>query len=123
MQIVAIRALHKAFVHTVVERFGKLRFGRGVTLVAKLGLTPREQPMLFLRVVRRMAVQAADIIAGMRRSVEVHLPFAVCVTSQTAGAGLLPGGFLEANDLADVASARHMFAPWTVTGFATMSAL
>jgi hypothetical protein len=123
VEIVTVRALQEAFVHTVVERFGELRFGRGVALVAELRLGLRKEAMLFLRVMRRMAVQAADVIVGMRRAIEVHLTFAVRMTSQTACTGLLPGEFLEADDLANVATARHVLAPRPVTGFTALPAL
>jgi hypothetical protein len=42
MKIVAIRALHKAFIHPVVVRLGEVRLGRRVTAVTELRLGVRQ---------------------------------------------------------------------------------
>jgi len=115
MEIVAICALHKTLIHPMVEGFGKLRLRGCMTLVAELRLAPREQAMLFLGVMWRVAVETANIVTGVRRPVEVHLPFVVSVTRQAAGSGLLPREIFKANDLADVPSSGNVFTSGSVT--------
>ena len=63
--IVAVVALHQAFVDPVVKGFGKISFGCGMAPVAQLGLALDQQMLLFLGVMRRMAVKTANITAGV----------------------------------------------------------
>ena|SRR5215468_4519524 len=123
VQIVAVRTLHEPFVYAMVEGLGELCPGRGVAVVAQLRLAPGKQAMLFLRMMRRVTVEAADIIAGMRRAVEVRLPLAVSMTAQATGTRQLTREFLEANDLAEFARPSHMFTTRPVTGFAPVATL
>src|SRR6266849_532904 len=56
VRIVAIGALHEPFVHTVLERHGKLRPYRGVTLVTKFALIARQQKLGDGRLVNGVAI-------------------------------------------------------------------
>ena len=65
MNVVAIAALEQALRNPVVIRFGKVGFGRGVASIAELRLFFDQQLLSFLGVMRGVAVQATDVIAGM----------------------------------------------------------
>ena len=66
MHVMAVTALDKAFVHSMVVRLGEVRLRGSVTAIAELGLRRYKQMLGFLCVVWRMTIQAADIAAGMR---------------------------------------------------------
>lgn len=68
-----------------------------------------------------MAVETADIIARMGRAAEVCLLAGISVTAQAAPASLLPRQLLEADDLGKVSPTRHMFSPWSMTRFASVT--
>lgn len=65
MNVVAIAASDEALVDAVMIGFGEVGLGRGVTSVTQIGLRARKQVFGFLRVVRGVAVEAANIAAGM----------------------------------------------------------
>ena len=73
MRVVAVVALHQTLVDPVVIGFGKICFGRGMASVAQLRLLLNQQMLLFLGVMRRVAIQAADIAAGVSGFREVRL--------------------------------------------------
>jgi len=117
---VAVIALHQTLIDAVVERFGKIRFGRGVAAVAQLRLVLDEEVLLFLGVMRRVAIQAADLAAGMGGLRKMGLLVPLTVTSQATSARLLPGVILEYENLGFVAPAGDMFRAWTVAAFAAL---
>lgn len=65
VNVVAVAAMNQSFVHAMVIRPGKLSSGCGVACIALRGLFLNEQVLGFFRVVRRMAVKATDVIAGV----------------------------------------------------------
>ena len=67
MRVVTIAALDETFINPVVIRLRKVGFGGRMTPVAEIGLRSHQQRLGFPRVVRGVAIQAADIVVGMRR--------------------------------------------------------
>lgn len=62
VNIVAVAAMDEAFIHAVVISLGEICFGRGMTSIAETGLCPDQQVFRPLRVVWRMAIDAAYVI-------------------------------------------------------------
>ena len=65
MNVVAVAALEQALRNPVVIRSREVGFGRGVASIAELRLFLDQQLLRFLGVMRGMAVEATDVIAGM----------------------------------------------------------
>ena len=65
VDVMTIRALHEAFVDSMVVRLAEVSLCGCVTAIAELGLRGGQQVFHFLRVVWGVAVQAADITAAM----------------------------------------------------------
>ena len=120
MGIVAVVALHQALVYAVMVGLGKIRFGRSVAAIAQVRLALRQQTLFFLRVVRRVAIEAADLAAGVRGLRKMRLLVTIPVAGEAAGASLLPRMFFEHIDLRLIAAARYVIGPWAVTAFAAL---
>ena len=90
VQIVAIRTLDQPFVDSVMKRLREIGFGCRVASIAKLRLSLHQEPLRFVGVMRRVAVQTADIAARMPRTAEMGLAVAISVATQAAPTGLLP---------------------------------
>ena len=65
VNVVAVAAMNQSFVYAMVIRPGKLSFGRGMARIALHRFLLNQQVLWLFRVVRRMAVKATDIIAGV----------------------------------------------------------
>jgi hypothetical protein len=68
MGIVAVIALHQAFIDPVVKGLRKICLGLGMASIAQLRLVLDQQVQLIftvLGVVRRMAVETADLATGV----------------------------------------------------------
>ena len=65
VHVVAVTALDKTFVDSMVVRLGEVSLRRGVTPIAELWLRHCQQVLWFLRVVRRVTIQAAHVAAGV----------------------------------------------------------
>ena len=124
VRIMAVIALHQALIHAVVKRFGKIRFGRGMTAVAQLGLGLDEQVLFFFGVMGRVAVDTADVAAGVARFRKMRLPMAFAMATQAARTGLLsrlpretenpgfvaaPGNVIRAGAMAALAALARRF--------------
>ena len=121
MHVVAITALDETLVHPVVIRLGKIRFRRSVTPIAETRLASNEQVLRFLGIVRRVAVQAANVTARVRGCGEVPL-FALAAMAGLATRGrILRRHILEADNFGDIAAALHVGGSGAVTGFAPVS--
>ena len=90
MHVVTVAALEETFVDSMVIWLGKVRLGGHMASIAEFGLCRNEKVLRLFGVVRRVAVQAANIVARMRRCGEVALLVLFAVTTQAAGAGVLP---------------------------------
>ena len=66
---------------------GKLGAGRGMAAVAKFGLRLDQQLALFLGVMRTVAIEAADVVAGVGGRAKVLLLAGLAVALETALAG------------------------------------
>jgi hypothetical protein len=99
VRIVAIAALHQAFVHAMMERLGKRRFHFAVAVVAKLRLRILHQVRNVFGMVRRMAIHAAHIVLQMLRPQEVAVIFSHRMAGQAALAGFLRGYIFENENL------------------------
>jgi hypothetical protein len=67
-----------------------------------------------------VAIEAADVAAGVGRFGKMGLLVSFTVAGQTTGAGLLPGVVFEDEYLGFVAAAFHMFGSRTVASFAAL---
>jgi hypothetical protein len=91
-----------------------------VAAVAESRLRLNQQVFRFLGVMRGVAVQTTDIIAGVRRTGKMSLFVLFAVATEATSAGFLLRQVLEADDLGDVATTLYMFRSGTVTGFAAV---
>jgi hypothetical protein len=108
MRIVAVIALHQAFVDAVMIGLGKVRLGSGMASVAQLRLILDQQVLFFLRMMRRVAIKAANIAVGVRGFRKMRLRMILTMAGQTPSACLLSRTTFEHENLGLVASARHV---------------
>ncbi len=120
MRAVAVTALNQAFVDTVMEGPRKLRAHVHVTRVTEFRRLRLHQELAFLRVVRRVAVNAGDAVGQVHRAVIVPMLFGVLMAPQAARAGLLRGSVFEGEDLGLVTPAVDMLFTRAVTSLAAM---
>ena len=120
VHVVAVVALHQPFVYAVMVGLGEIGLGCHVAAVAEIGLGSNQQVLRLLRLVRGVAVDAAHIVACMRRTGEVPLLAALTVARQATRAAILPGKILKADDLGFVPPAFNMLRAGAMTGFATV---
>ena len=65
VHVVAVTALNKAFVDSMVVGLGKISLCGCMAAVAEIRLRYRKQVLRFLRVMRGVTIQAADIATGV----------------------------------------------------------
>jgi hypothetical protein len=85
--------------------------------VAENRLRLNQQVFRFLGVMRRVAVETTDVVAGVCRTREVPLFVLFAMATQATSAGFLRRKLLEADNLGDVATTLYMFRSGTMTGF------
>ena len=108
MYVVAIVALHHAFVDAMPEGTIKFRACFGVALVTESWLCgPQQAPFLF-RGVDRVAGSAADAVGEVDGTGKVILIVTRLVALQALLAGLLGCQVLEVDDFGFVASTLNM---------------
>lgn len=73
MRVMAVSTLHEAFINAMVEGHGELRLLLQMTRVAKLGLRLNQQRLLCLRMMRRVAGNAAHIGLAVQGIGGVHV--------------------------------------------------
>jgi hypothetical protein len=120
VDIVAVTALHQTFIHTMVIGLCEISFGRGVAPIAEIRLGLHEQKLPFGRVVRRVAIHATHVIAGVCRAGKVSLFVFLAMATETAGIGFLPRQFFETHDLGDIA-ASDVCGSGSMTRFAAVT--
>jgi len=120
MGIMAIAALHHAFIDPMMKGTIELLFGFQMATVAKLRLLFLHQALAFPGVVRRMTVDATHVVFKMRRARKITVFFSVAVAIQATRAGGLCGNAFEGKYLGLVAAAFHMFFARAVTSFAAL---
>ena len=74
----------------MVIRLGKICLGADMASVAQLRLILNEQTFGLFCVMRRMTVETADIVAGVRGLRKVGLRVGLTVAGQTTSTALLP---------------------------------
>jgi hypothetical protein len=116
VRIVAIGALHQAFIHLVVKGHGELRLHIGVALVAERRLRRLEQS-LFLARVNVVAAQAANVTFGMRGAIEVLV--LALMAAQALGVDIRNARGRGVEDLGLVAACLHMRFSRAVAVFAS----
>src|SRR5271156_2949309 len=84
VDVVAIAAEHQTLVYAVVKGHFELRLLLEVAAIAKLGLGFDEQKLSCLRVVRRMARNAAHIVLSVQGVDGIHVLWAAGVAGQAA---------------------------------------
>jgi len=120
VRIVAIAALHHAFIDAMMKGAIELLFGFQMAAVAKLWLLLLHKPLAFLGMVRRMAVDASNIVLQMRRTSEITVFFSIGMTVKARLAGRLRRNGLKSEYLRLVPTAFDMFLAGTMTGFAAL---
>ena len=73
MDVVAVAALDETFVDAMMIWLSEIGFGGDMTSIAELGLCLSEKVLRLFGVVRRVTVEAANIVAGVRGCREVSL--------------------------------------------------
>ena len=121
MNVMAVAALDQAFVYPMVIRLREVGLRGCMTSVAEAGLCSNEEMLRFFGVMRRMAIQAPNIVARVRRRGEVPLLMFCTVATQATGIGILFRQRLEANDLGHVSAAFYVRGSGTVTRLTTVS--
>jgi len=120
VHVVAVRALDQTFIHTMMKWHFELSLLLQMATVTKLGLRLGQQKLFGLRVVRRMARNATDIVLRMYRIDSVHVLRAAGVATQAAGVDFLRGSVLEHEYLAFVAPSRHVVRARTMAALAAL---
>ena len=117
MLIVAIGALDELFVHPMPEGFPEFRGSLQVAGVTEGGLLLREQKLLLLGEMGRMAVNTAHIIIKVLGTLKIGVLLAVLVAGQAARAAFCGGDILKIKDLRRISPPSHMLPPWSVASF------
>ena len=89
VDVVAVAALDEAFVYAMVIRLREVGLRVDVTSVAEFGLRRNQEVLRLFCVVGRVAVQAPNIVARVRRRGKVSLLMILTVATQAAGVGVL----------------------------------
>ena len=93
VDVVAIAALDQPLIHAMMEGHFELGLLLEMASVAELGLRLFEQKLAGLRVVRRVARGAADVVLGVLGVDGVHVLWAAGVTGEAASVDILGGRF------------------------------
>ena len=108
MNVVAVAALDKTFLHAMMKRTGELRLLFRMAPETELRLVFLQEAAFDFRLMRRMAGNASDIIREVLRTEKIGVLHGTGVAGQADPAGLLLTQLFEADDLRDVAAAFHV---------------
>ena len=89
VDVVAVAALDETFVYAMMIWLREIGFGGDMTSIAELGLCLSEKVLRLFCVVGRVAVQAPNVVARVRRRGKVSLLMIFTVATQAAGVGVL----------------------------------
>ena len=120
VRIVAIGAGNQARLYAMAERAVELLLLVRVTGVTKIWLFLYEQVLSLLRVMRRVARNAGDIIVVVAGALKIRVLFVELVTRKAALGDVFAFGILEDKDLTLVASAIDVGLPRAMAGLATL---
>jgi len=118
MGIVAVGALHEAFVDAVFDGHGELGLNVGVAGIAEVGLRTGEKLLGGSGFVDGMAVGANDIGGGVRGAADVGARDLPAMTRQAGVEGLFGLELGKGNDLAFVAFGFDVSLAGAVAAFA-----
>ena len=99
MRIMAIAALHEPFVNAVMKGTRKLLLRFEMTAVAQLRLFLFHQELALLRIMRRVAVRATDVVLEMGGARKIAVLFTVGMATKATLADFLCGGVFKSKDL------------------------
>ena len=119
MRIVAIRALHDAFIHAVFEGHVELRAHWSVAVVTKRRLRFGKQVLLRPGTVDRMAVGAYDIVQRVLRTAYLRPREVFPMTCEAVVENLLRLQFGERDDSRFAAARLNVSLARPVTAFTT----
>lgn len=120
MHVVAVAALDQTFIYAMVKRHVELGFLLEMAPEAKLGLWLHQQELRFLRVMRRVAGDATDIVFAMLRVDGIHVLRAARMALQAACVDFLCGVIRKDENLGLVAAALNVCRAGTVATFAAL---
>lgn len=120
MRIVAVAALHEAFVDAVMKRARELLLGFQMAAVTQLRRLLFHQELAFPGVMRTVAIVASDVVLQMRRAREIAVFLAGLVAIEAARAGLCRRNALETENFGLIATALDVGLAWAVAGLAAM---
>ena len=120
MHIVAIRTLHQSLINAMAKRHFELRLLLQMAGVTKLRLRLHQQKLFGLRMVRRMAGNATDIVLRVDRVNGIHVLRAACVTSHATSVDFLGRSILEHEYFRFVAAAGHMVGAGAMAALAAL---
>lgn len=123
MHAVTITAGDEPLVYAMVIGTGKLGAGRGMASVTKFGLGLDQQLALLLGVMRTVAIETTDVVAGMSGRAKVLLLAGLAVALETPPARFGTRQVCETDDFAFVATACHMLGARAVAGFTAVAIL
>ena len=105
VDVVTVAALDQAFIDAMMIWFGKVGFRGGVTSITEARLCAHEKVLGFFGIVRRVTVEAANIVAGVLRCGKMPLFVLLPMTAQATRIGFLFRNCFEVHDLCYVATA------------------
>ena len=120
MLIVAVRALHQAFIYAVMEGFLKLRLSLKVAGIAERWLAVNEKELSLFGMMWRMAIRAGYVVGLVSRTLEITVFFAILMALQTLRRDFFGRRALEDEDLRFVATPRNVVCPGAVACFTTL---
>jgi hypothetical protein len=95
VDVVAVHALHQAFIHAMVKWHLELGLLLQMAGVTKVRLRFRQEKLFRPRMMRRVAGDTADVILAVDRVDCVHVLHAARMARQTAGVDFFRGSILE----------------------------
>jgi len=110
MRVMAIIALDETLVHAMMKRPVELLFRFKVTAITKLRLLIAQQVFCNFRMMRRMALNAANIVLHVCCTREVVVLRIESVTSQTTFTRIFGAGILEGKYFCWIGAFRMFFA-------------
>lgn len=120
VRVVAVRALHQAFVDAVMEGPGELLLLVEVAAVAERRLACFQEELALFRVMRIVTVRAGYPVLEVHGTRVVTVFLAILMAAKAARADFLGGGVLESKNFGLVSATVYVSFAWSVTRLAAM---
>lgn len=120
MRIVAIRAGEQAFIHSVMHGFGELRLYFTMASVAEHRLCHHQQCSFHFGMMRRVAIDAANIVLQVLRTQEVRVFFTKFMTVEATLTGFFARECAKPDNFRDVPTTLDMCLAWPMTCLASL---